>query len=76
MFRTIEAIYEDGVFKPKKKLSFPEHSRIKLTIVSDNEWIGEFKTLLKKVHSRTKKFPSKEIEKDITLASKESCLEG
>ena len=72
MQKIIEAVYENGVFKPKKKLPIPEHSRIRLAIVSEDEWAGEFKALLKKVHSRTKKFPSKEIERDITFASKES----
>lgn len=73
MFKTIEAIYENGVFKPTKKVTMPEHSKIRLIISPEKEWVREIKFLLKKVHSRTKKFPSEEIEKDITLASKEKC---
>ncbi|MBI4653596.1 MAG: antitoxin family protein [Nitrospirae bacterium] len=72
MFKTLEAIYENGVFKPTKKVTIPEHSK-KLIISPEKEWVREIKSLLKKVHSRTKKFPSEEIEKDITLASKEKC---
>jgi predicted DNA-binding antitoxin AbrB/MazE fold protein len=73
MPKTIEAIYENGVFKPTKKVTIPEHSKIRLIISPEKEWAKEIKSLLKKVHSRTKKFPSEEIEKDITLASKEKC---
>ncbi len=73
MPKTIEAIYENGVFKPIKKVTIPEHSKIRIIISPEKEWAKEIKSLLKKVHSRTKKFPSEEIEKDITLASKEKC---
>ncbi|MBI4687725.1 MAG: antitoxin family protein [Nitrospirae bacterium] len=34
MVKAIAAIYENGVLKPEKKLSIPEHSRLKLKI----EW--------------------------------------
>lgn len=29
---TIEAVYEDGVFKPVRKVSLPDHSRVRLTL--------------------------------------------
>ena len=32
MDRTLEAIFERGVFKPLEKLSIPEHQRVLLTI--------------------------------------------
>ena len=32
MTKTIEAIYEKGVFKPLKKVKFHEHERVKLTV--------------------------------------------
>ena len=32
MPRTIEAIYENGVFKPVKKVKLLEHERVELTI--------------------------------------------
>ncbi len=73
MSKTIEAIYEDGVLKPTKKLKIPEHSRLRLIISTEKEWTDELKSLLKKVHSRARGFSSAEIEKDITLAAKEKC---
>ena len=72
MPKTIEAVYEDGVFKPKRKLQIPEHSRLRLAIVDDT-WRDELRALLKKVHGRTKKFSPAEIERDITSASKKGC---
>lgn len=71
MLKTVEAVYENGVLKPTKKLSFPEHSRLRLIVSSEKEWSDEFRMLLRRVHSRTKRFSSEEIEKDITLAAKE-----
>ncbi len=32
MTKTIEAVYEKGVFKPLRKVKFHEHERVKLTI--------------------------------------------
>ncbi len=32
MTRTIEAIYEKGVFKPLEEVKFQEHERVKLTV--------------------------------------------
>lgn len=32
MTKTVNAIYEDGVFKPVKKVKLPEHERFRLTI--------------------------------------------
>lgn len=29
---TIEAVYENGVFKPVRKVSLPDHSRVRLTL--------------------------------------------
>lgn len=37
MTKTIEAIYEHGVFKPVKKLKLPLHERFKLVISSIEE---------------------------------------
>lgn len=71
MVKTVDAIYENGVLKPTKRLFLPDHSRLKLIISSENEWADELKALLKKVHRRTRQFTSEEIEKDITLAAKE-----
>jgi predicted DNA-binding antitoxin AbrB/MazE fold protein len=32
MQKTIDVIYEDGVFKPVKKVRLPEHSKLRVTV--------------------------------------------
>jgi len=32
MHKTVEAVYENGVFKPVSKFAMPEHIRVRLTI--------------------------------------------
>jgi len=37
MSKLITAIYEDGVFKPLQDIHIPDHQRVKLEIVSEDE---------------------------------------
>ncbi len=37
MPKTIEAIYEDGVFKPIKKIRLREHEKVELSVVTKSE---------------------------------------
>jgi predicted DNA-binding antitoxin AbrB/MazE fold protein len=46
MPRTIEAIYENGVFKPLKKIQLNEHQKVKLTILTEGEIDSATKTAL------------------------------
>jgi len=71
MFRTIEAIYEDGVFKPLEKIDVKEHERVEIRILSRDEWQKRFNNLLKKIHKKTAQYPSEEIETDIARAIEE-----
>lgn len=72
MPKTIEAVYEDGVFKPLDQVPLPEHSRICLTLSPPKDWSEKFRRLLKKVHQRTKDIPPEAIERDITLVSRKA----
>lgn len=36
MSQTVEAIYENGAFRPVEPVSIPEHKRVKLTIEESN----------------------------------------
>jgi predicted DNA-binding antitoxin AbrB/MazE fold protein len=38
---TIEAVFENGVFKPIRPLSMREHERVELTIVTKRNWVEE-----------------------------------
>ena len=53
MAKTIEAVYENGVFKPVKKVKFPEHERFKL-IISPAKDTGEDAAAIKKLVERQK----------------------
>lgn len=57
MTKTVEAIYENGVFKPVKKVKFPEHKRVKLTISprEPDELIEEDEETTKKIVERQKR---------------------
>ena len=70
MPKTIEAIYEDGVFKPLDQVPLPEHTKIRLTLSPPKDWSDKFRRFLNKVHQRTKNIPPETIERDITLASR------
>lgn len=72
MPKTIEAVYEDGVFKPLNQVPLPEHTKIRLTLSLPRDWSEKFQRLLKKVHQRTKDIPPETIERDITLASRKA----
>ena len=37
MPKTIEAIYEDGVFKPIKKIRLREHEKVELSVLTESE---------------------------------------
>jgi len=42
MFRTIEAIYEDGVFKPLEKVNIPEHKRLEIILIDKTTSRGRY----------------------------------
>lgn len=42
MQKTIEAIFEDGVFRPTKKVVLPEHSKIKLIMLKEDRKSKQF----------------------------------
>lgn len=37
MPKTVEAIYEDGVFKPLEKIRLNEHQRVELNVFTEDE---------------------------------------
>ncbi len=42
MSRTIEAIYEDGVFKPLGHVDLPEHARARVTVEEEAQTLADF----------------------------------
>ncbi|MBI3988169.1 MAG: antitoxin family protein [candidate division NC10 bacterium] len=67
----IRAIYEDGVLKPTRRLKLKERAWCLISLYPEAEWKEEFNTLLRRIHTRTKRYPFAEIERDITAARAE-----
>lgn len=71
MPQTINAIYENGVFKPLEPISLKEHERVTLDINLDDRLRQQLKELTEDIYKRTDKYSSKEIEANITEAFRE-----
>jgi predicted DNA-binding antitoxin AbrB/MazE fold protein len=68
---TVNAIYENGVLKPLEDVSLKEREKVKIDINPDEKLKKRFKKIADSIYKRTNKYPAREIENDITLASKE-----
>lgn len=71
MSQIINAIFEDGVFKPLQKVRVKEHEKVEIKILSHNEWQQRFDSIIKKIHKKSSRYSSQEIEADIAEAIKE-----
>ena len=71
MPKTINAIYEDGVFKPLEPISLTDHERVMLDINLDDRLRKQLEDLTESIYKRTDKYSSEEIEANITEASRE-----
>lgn len=71
MAKTINAIYENGVFKPLEPISLREHERVTLDINLEEQLRNQLKDLTERIYKRTDKYSTKEIEVNITEAFRE-----
>ncbi len=71
MSKVIDAVFENGVFKPKKKIRLKDRKQVQLQILSEDDWQKRFDRILKSIRSKTAKFSPEEIEADIEEAIKE-----
>ena len=71
MAKTINAIYENGVFKPLEPISLKEHERVTLDINLEEQLRNQLKELIENIYKRTDKYSAKEIEDNITEAFRE-----
>jgi predicted DNA-binding antitoxin AbrB/MazE fold protein len=37
--KSVEAIYENGVFRPLEPVDLPEHQRVEVTIAGEDDWL-------------------------------------
>ena len=71
MPKVIDAVFEDGVFKPMKKLRLKDKQQVKIQIINDEDWQEKFDRALKSIRSKAARFSPEEIEADIAEAIKE-----
>lgn len=71
MAKTINAIYENGVFKPLEPISLREHEKVTLDINLEEQLRNQLKDLTERIYKRTDKYSTKEIEVNITEALRE-----
>ena len=71
MSKVIDAVYENGVFKPDKKIRIKEHQKVRIQILPEDDWKERFDKALKSIRSKAAQFTQEKIEKDIEEAIKE-----
>ena len=71
MSKVIEAVFENGVLKPVKKLRLKDKQQVKIQILNDEDWQERFDRVLKSIRSKAARFSPEQIEADIEEAIKE-----
>lgn len=71
MSKIINAVFENGVFKPLQEVDVKEHEKVEIKIFSRDEWQNRFNRIIKKIHKKASKYTPEEIEADIAHAIKE-----
>lgn len=71
MAEVINAVFENGVFKPLEKIELKDHEKVTIKILSLDEWESRFNRVIEKVYKRANQYTSEEIETDISQAIKE-----
>ena len=72
MTTLVRAIYNRGVLKLKDPLPLLNAEQVSVLVTPVGQWERAFRTLLAAVHARSRRFTSKEIERDITSASRQA----
>lgn len=72
MAEVINAVFENGVFKPLEKIEIKEHEKVTIKILSLDQWQTRFNRIIEKIHKRSNPYTPEEIETDISQAIKEA----
>jgi predicted DNA-binding antitoxin AbrB/MazE fold protein len=72
MNNIIDAVYENGVFKPIGEVQVKEHEKVTLKVILSDDWGKRFNQIIEKIQQKTSRFSSEEIESDITHALRET----
>lgn len=71
MPKVIDAVFENGVFKPLEAVEVKEHEKVAIKIISLDEWQNRFNRIIEKIHKKAAQYSFEEIEHDISQAIKE-----
>lgn len=71
MSKVIDAVFEEGVFKPLQDIDVKEHEKVSIKIISLDEWQNRFNRIIEKIHKKAAQYAPEEIESDIAQAIKE-----
>lgn len=71
MSQVIEAVFENGVFRPLRPVEMTEREVVAIKIISPGEWQSKFSNVISRIHKNTARHRSEEIETDILSAVKE-----
>lgn len=71
MSKVIEAVYENGVFRPAKKIRMKDNQKVQIQILSKDDWQIRFDRALKSIRSKAAGFTEQVIQADIDEAIKE-----
>lgn len=71
MSQIMEAIFENGVFKPLQRVEAREHEKVEIKIFSHDEWQSRFNRIIEKIHKKAAQYKAEEIESDISEAIRE-----
>lgn len=71
MSKIIEAVYENGVFRPAKKIRMKDNQKVQIQILSKDDWQIRFDKALRSIRSKAARFTEQEIQADVEEAIKE-----
>jgi predicted DNA-binding antitoxin AbrB/MazE fold protein len=71
MSKVIDAVYENGVLKPMKKLRLKDKQQVRIQILNDEDWQERFGKVLTSIRGKAARFSPEEIEADIAEAIRE-----
>ncbi len=71
MAEVINAVFENGVFKPLEKIEMKENEKVTIKILSLDQWQSRFNRVIEKIQKRANQYTREEIEIDISQAIKE-----
>lgn len=58
MSKIIDAVYENGIFKPLEDVEVRDHEKVSVKIVSRDEWQKRFDRIIKKIHKKSAQYTS------------------